>query len=347
MKSRRLMSALLLLQSQGRLSTRQIAERLEISQRTAHRDMESLCIAGVPLIVHRGAQGGWELQKGWRTKVPGLDAAELQSLLMIQPSALGDRRLGAAAQRAYDKLMASLPKATRAQAETMRARLHIDPTGWRLASEDLSMLPIVEEAVTRNCRLTFVYARPDGDSNSRTVDPLGLVCKQAIWYLVADTTKGLRTYRISRMRDAVVLALAAKRPAKFDLAQYWKSSTAALQEQKQRISATLALSPKAVKSLRPWCAMVPASGLSVERSLPPDWLAFEVKFGTDEDARFVMLGLGASARVLAPRRLRLEIAAEISRAFDLSRALPYTPNTGRRGADNPTSTARLRGRRST
>ena len=122
------MSALLLLQAHGRMSTREIAERLEISQRTAHRDMESLCVAGVPLIAHRGTQGGWELEKRWRTRVPGLDEMELQSLLMMQPSALGDAKLSAAAQRAYEKLVASLPRSLRAQADSMRARLHIDPT---------------------------------------------------------------------------------------------------------------------------------------------------------------------------------------------------------------------------
>src|ERR1700712_1745376 len=116
----------MLLQAYGRLSTRELAERLEISQRTAHRDMESLCCAGVPLVALRGAQGGWELEKGWRTNVPGLDEAELRGLLMVQPSTLGDPRLVAAAERAFGKLMAALPNNLRAQAANMRARLHID-----------------------------------------------------------------------------------------------------------------------------------------------------------------------------------------------------------------------------
>ena len=81
MKSDRLLSALLLLQAHGRLSTRELAERLETSQRTAHRDMEALSAAGVPVLALRGAQGGWELAQGWRTKVPGLDDAELSALI--------------------------------------------------------------------------------------------------------------------------------------------------------------------------------------------------------------------------------------------------------------------------
>src|SRR5437660_1193292 len=99
----------MLLQAHGRLSTRELSERLQISRRTAHRDMEALCLAGIPLLALRGAQGGWELAKGWRTKVPGLDEAELRALLMAQPSALGDARLIAAGERAFSKLMAAMP----------------------------------------------------------------------------------------------------------------------------------------------------------------------------------------------------------------------------------------------
>src|SRR6201992_2139903 len=104
MKSGRLLSTLMLLQAHGRLSTRELAERLEVSQRTAHRDMEALSAAGVPSIALRGPQGGWELAPGWRTRVPGLDEAELSALLMSQPSALGHSSLAAAAGRGFGKI---------------------------------------------------------------------------------------------------------------------------------------------------------------------------------------------------------------------------------------------------
>src|SRR5207302_6302108 len=218
MKATRLLSELMLLQAHGRLSSRELAERLEISERTAHRDMEALSEAGVPVFALRGAQGGWELAKGWRTKVPGLDEAELRGLLMAQPSALGDPRLAAAAERAFGKLMAALPGSMREQAESIRARLHIDPSGWRPSSEDISMLPIVQDAVARDVELSFLYTKADGEAASRTVEPLGVVCKQTVWYLVARAPAGMRTFRISRMSQVVALAVSFKRPANFDLA---------------------------------------------------------------------------------------------------------------------------------
>lgn len=319
MKSDRLLSALMLLQGYGRLSTRQIAERLEVSERTAYRDMEALCAAGVPLVAHRGASGGWELAKGWRAKVPGLDDAELRALLMAQPSALGDARLTAAAGRAFDKLMASLPATMKAQAESIRARLHIDSTGWRPSSDDFSMLPVVQEALAQDCKLTFTYKRPDGDSAPRTVDPLGLVCKQTVWYLVAQTPAGMRTYRISRMHDAMVLAQRFERPPKFDLAAYWKQSTAKLRDEKHPFLVTLALSPGGVQSLDHWTRMHPLTNHKAR--LQEGWQVFEIEFENSHQARFVTLGLGSDAMAIGPDGFRDEVLVELSRAVETLRSV--------------------------
>ncbi len=327
MKSDRLLSALMLLQASGRLSTREIAERLEISHRTAHRDMEALCQAGVPLIAYRGAQGGWELQKGWRTRVPGLDDAELQALLMTQPSALGDRKLTAAARRAFDKLMASMPAAMRLQADSIRARLHIDPTGWRPSTnDDTAMLPLVQEALARDCKLTFQYTRADGQTSTRTVDPLGIVCKQTVWYLVANSTAGMRTYRLSRMRDVVPLAITFTRPANFDLATYWNQSTATFTDSREQpTTATLALSPQAVQIINGWCPMTLILNHPANPSLAQNWQVYEVQFETPQQARFTALGLGSQAITLAPIIFRQEIAEELHRSSQLSVLLFVIP----------------------
>lgn len=313
MKSDRLLSELMLLQGYGRLSTRELAERLEISERTAHRDMEALCMSGVPLIAHRGAQGGWELEKGWRTQVPGLDDAELQGLLMAQPGALGSSQLSAAAQRALDKFVAALPAPARTQAESIRARLHFDPAGWRTGEEDLSMLPAVQDALARDRKLAFTYTRADGDTSPRTVDPLGIVCKQRTWYLIARAPNGMRTYRISRMRNAVILALGFKRPARFNLADYWKRSTAAFQEQQRTMAATLALGPEAVKILKDWHRMTPVAKHPAAHTLPENWAVFTVEFDSPRHGRFMVLGLGSHARTLHPDEFAQDIANEVAR----------------------------------
>jgi len=308
MKASRLMSALILLQAHGQLSERELSERLEVSQRTVHRDMEALCIAGIPLTALRGAQGGWRLEKGWRTQVPGLDEPELRALLMTQPRALGDPQLAAAAERAFGKLMAALPVSMRRQAEAMRERLHVDHTGWNPSSEDLSMLPVVQDAVARDCRLAFDYTRADGETAPRTVDPLGLVAKGSTWYLVARTTNGLRTYRVSRMQAVTVLATSFERPAKFNLGAYWRESTAQLQQARQSYEVTLLLDPQAARSMSRWMDAVPVESRAAK--IPEGWATLRVRFENEEQARFVTLGFGPRAKVLEPKQLRERILAD-------------------------------------
>ncbi|HUB30022.1 MAG TPA: YafY family protein [Terracidiphilus sp.] len=300
MKSDRLLSVLMLLQAKGRATERELAEQLEVSQRTIHRDLEALSAARVPVVALRGSQGGWELEKGWRTQVPALDESEVRALLMAQPRVVGHPRLAAAAERAMNKLMAALPGPLRSQAATMRERLHVDATGWHDTGEDLSMLAIVQEAVSRERRLAFDYTRADGQKTPRTVDPLGLVAKGLSWYLVARGSSGMRTFRVSRMQSVTVLALGFERPKNFDLVAYWKTSTEEFTRQHRRYSAVLSLTPEAANRLKGWCALSPAA----ECEAAPDRIAMQAEFDSEQLARFVVLGLGASARVLKPESLR-------------------------------------------
>jgi predicted DNA-binding transcriptional regulator YafY len=326
MKADRLLSALLLLQSRGRVTGREMAERLEVSGRTVHRDMEALGAAGVPVYALRGARGGWQLDEDWRTQVPGLDEAELRALLMAQPRVLGHPRLAAAAERALGKLMASLPVSMRAQANAIRQRLHVDTTGWRGLSEAVDALPIVQDGVARDRKLTFHYRKPDGDRTERTVDPLGLVAKGSAWYLVANTSDGFRTFRVSRIENARVLETPSERPPGFDLAAHWKTSTDQLRESRKRYAATLRVEPRYADRLAMWRCTTP-------RSLPPTQsdgrVVREVEFDDEEQACFVALGLGPRAEVLAPAALRDRVRKDIQAAFEAMRPRRVKPHRPR------------------
>jgi predicted DNA-binding transcriptional regulator YafY len=317
LKSDRLLSALMLLQAKGRVTSRELSDRLEVSQRTIHRDMEALSAANVPISALRGAQGGWQLERGWRTHVPGLDEAELRALLMAQPRALSDPAMRAASERAFGKLMAALPGRMREQAAAMSERLHIDPSGWRASTEDLSMLPIVQDAVARNCRLTFDYTRADGETAPRTVDPLGIVSKGTAWYLVARAPNGMRTYRVSRMKAVSLLASTFERPANFKLAIYWETSTKQLAEQRKYFDAIVAADIKAAQSLRSWCVTMPYNGKR-PKSVPQNWQVLNIRFEDPEQGRFIMLGFGPRTKVLEPVSLREQILADANAVLNSS-----------------------------
>jgi predicted DNA-binding transcriptional regulator YafY len=323
MKSDRLLSVLLLLQAHGRLTGRQLAERLEVSARTVHRDMESLSAAGVPVLALRGSRGGWQLDEGWRTRVPGLDETELRALLMAQPRVVGNTRLAQAAERALDKLMAALPTSLRDQATSIRQRLHVDTAGWSGVPENLSMLPIVQDAVSLDRKLALRYRRASREHADfpadalvlKTVDPLGLVAKGATWYLVTKIPEGFRTFRVSRIEEARMLDEKNERPPDFDLAAYWRSSTEELRKSWKRYEATLRLEPRAAASLRAWRNPPPVPGDDGSG----EWVTMRVQFEDEDQACFIVLGFGPRALVVEPASLRERVAADLAAAAERAR----------------------------
>jgi predicted DNA-binding transcriptional regulator YafY len=323
MRADRLLSILLLLQSRGQMTGRELAERLEVSERTLHRDMDALSAAGVPVFALRGSRGGWQLEENWRTQVPGLDEAELRALLMAQPRILGDRKLAAAAERALGKLMASLPVPLRARAESMRQRLYVDTTGWFGGAEDLSMLPIVQEAVARDRKLKIRYSsrrsrfeHAGGESENvteRIVDPLGLVAKGSTWYLISNTARGYRTFRVSRIQNALLLDIPCARPANFDLESHWRSATEDFLRNAPRFEAILYLHPDAAREIKTW-RMAVQSAQNQHDPSREGWLTLQVHFEDERQAIFVVLAFGAKVEVLAPDSLRCRVRDELMAA---------------------------------
>ncbi|HEY7617655.1 MAG TPA: WYL domain-containing protein, partial [Terriglobales bacterium] len=255
----------------------------------------------------RGARGGWQLDGNWRTQVPGLDEVELRALLMAQPRVIGDTRLASAAERALQKLMAALPTSLREQAASIRQRLYVDTSGWRPSRENLVMLPIVQDAVSRDRKLAIVYCKPNGERSRRTVDPLGLVAKGSAWYLVANTPAGMRTFRVSRIEGATPLNEPCQRPSHFNLAAHWTSATKELSETWKRFTAILRLEPQAAKGILAWHSARQAGTADAK-----GWVTLEIEFETEEEARFVALGLGTRVEVLEPKSLLSYLRKQIT-----------------------------------
>jgi predicted DNA-binding transcriptional regulator YafY len=203
----------------------------------------------------------------------------------------------------------------RAQAAAIRQRLYVDPSGWWGTTENLDALPVVQDAVSRDRKLAIQYRGAKGEDAERTIDPLGLVAKGAVWYLVAQTPAGLRTYRVSRIKEATLLESASARPLNFDLAAYWKSSTAQFMESRTRYSATLRLEPRAADKVRAWRMSAP-----VETEQGPDagfdadgWTTLRLQFEDEEQACFVALGFGPGAEVVEPESLRRRVADDLDK----------------------------------
>lgn len=306
MRADRLLSIMLLLQVHRRITARELAKRLEVSERTIYRDMEALSVSGVPVSAERGAGGGIVLPETFRTNLTGLNSTEIQALFLGRPMhLLNDLGLHQASEAALIKLQAVLPTLSRYNAEYVRQRIYVDVAGWQRPGEErLAFLPLLQEAIWQERKVCLSYQRED-KFVERTIDPLGLVAKGRIWYLVAAVEGETRTYRISRIQQASILDEACIRPADFDLAGYWKQSTADF----------VANIPRYVVSVRmaqSMLARVLHAGrfIQVEQLSSPDesgWIAARITFEIRDEACGYLLSFGASIEILEPQELREQV----------------------------------------
>ncbi|OLE79871.1 MAG: hypothetical protein AUG06_06630 [Actinobacteria bacterium 13_1_20CM_2_65_11] len=218
MRADRVLAMLLLLQARGRVTASELANRLEVSRRTVYRDMVALSAAGVPVHADPGPNGGIELMAGWRTDLTGLTASEVEALFT---SAAGPQF-----ESAMGKLAAALPGETGRRAGRIRERLLVDSAGWGRRSAVSPHLRVVQDAVFGDRRLHLTYRRAESQIVERDVDPLGLIIKAGVWYLLADVDSDRRLFRLSRIEAARALDEPARRPKRFDLARAWREQSA-------------------------------------------------------------------------------------------------------------------------
>lgn len=303
MRADRLLAILLLLQSQPRLTATELAARLDVSPRTVQRDMQALSMAGAPVYAARGAGGGWSLLEGYHTDLTGLSPMEVQSLTMLAPaSLLDDLGLRGASTTGLVKLIASLPDAQRRTAEEVRQRVYVDAAGWRATAEETPAFAAIQDAVWRDRKALVIYERSDGAVVERITEPLGLVAKGKVWYVVARAEGELRTYRVGRIRSASLLDEPVSRPADFDLSAYWASAQQAFSDSLPRYHAVVRLMAARLPFARAMWRYT-----RIGESSAPDasgWVTAHVTFENLEGACFCILGLGADAEALEPEELR-------------------------------------------
>ncbi|MGH9901925.1 MAG: helix-turn-helix transcriptional regulator [Pyrinomonadaceae bacterium] len=306
MRADRLVSIMLLLQVHRRMTAHQLARRLEVSERTIHRDMEALSTAGVPVAAERGAGGGWMLVEGYRTNLTGLNEAEIRSLFMSKsPRLLADLGLDKAAEAALIKLFAALPVMSRLDAEYARRRIYVDTTGWNHATEAVPFLHTLQQAVWQARRLRFVYGRGGDCPVERLADPLGLVAKGGAWYLVAAVDGETRSYRVSRVQEAEILDEPCARPAGFDLAAFWEESAARFRANLPRYTAVVRAAPE-IFGRMPFAGRFARVG-EAEGPDAEGWMKVTVRFDVEEMACEYALSFGPRMEVLEPPSLREKV----------------------------------------
>jgi len=239
-----------MLQTRGRITAAEVADELEISERTARRDLDALGMAGLPVYSLQGRGGGWELAGGGRTDLSGLTSSEARALFLVAgPSSSATPEIKAALR----KLVRALPETFREEAEAASAAVVVDSTSWDGAREQNPpplLLDPVQQAVIGRRQVRLGYRDRQGNETVRVVHPLGLAAKESAWYLVADTEAGQRTFRVDRMTSVVPTDDAVVRPEGFDLAEAWERIMGDVDELRLALRAHVLVDPDMVGLLR-------------------------------------------------------------------------------------------------
>lgn len=228
--------------------------------------------------------------------------------------------LGDALAQARLKLLASLPATSRDRTNATAARFHIDTQAWFKPPELVPHLTVPVEAVRQDRRLRIEHEPRDGRAgrragsrtSPRTVDPLGLVAKAGVWYVVVRSSRGTRAHRVSRITRAELLPESFLRPADFDLADYWTRWTAEFEESLDGLPVTVRLTTAGLAAL----PEVPGDTTSGARATPdPEdgWHRLVLHFDSPLAARRRLLGFGPDAEVLEPADVRADLAESARR----------------------------------
>jgi predicted DNA-binding transcriptional regulator YafY len=334
MRASRLVQLLLLLQARGRMTAAALAEELEVSERTIHRDVDALSAAGVPIYAERGPHGGIQLVDGYRTRLTGLTTDEADAVLLSGlPDAAAELGLGTVLAAAQLKVLAALPPELRSRAALpteMRARatrlverFHLDAAGWFHATESVPHLARIANAVWEAQRITVGYRRAGGEVN-RILDPLGIVLKAGIWYLVASAEGEVRTYRVSRFSRVSPTGMPFARPPDFDLAEHWRASIDAYEQAAPHTEVTLRIDPRRIGLLADLVGVraVDAAQRIGDPSDDPDgWLVLRLEVDWPDEVPGRLLALGDAAELLEPAWVRERMVELAERVLGRHRVL--------------------------
>jgi predicted DNA-binding transcriptional regulator YafY len=323
----RLVSLVLLLQARGQVTARDLASELEVSVRTVYRDLAALSAAGVPVFAESGPGGGCRLLEDYRFPLRALDPGEAEALLILGvPDALRDLGLDGAVAAAHRQIRVTAgidraPASAEASAVADGPLVHLDMPRWFSGREPVPQLRELATALRRRGRVRFRYARPGGAPAPRAVDPLGLVNKAGIWYLVAVTaSERVTVFRVGNVTDVRLLDEAASRPPGFDLAAFWERWSQEFQASRPRLPVKIRAAPPALAAFPEVFGDAAREALS--SAAPPDedgWRELTLSFEHELAAAHRLAGFGGQVEVLSPAAVRehlLAAAREIVARYD-------------------------------
>lgn len=326
MRADRLVAILLLLQRRGQVTAAEVAVELEVSERTARRDLDALGVAGLPVYSQQGRGGGYRLAGGGKIDLSGLSAAEARALFLVAgPSSGATPELRAALR----KLVRALPEQFRASADATATAVVVDRSGWDggpPAPRPPDLLDEVQRAVVEGLQARLGYTSRTREQTERIVEPLGLAAKGAAWYLVAGTEAGLRTFRVDRMSSFVPTGQPVTRPEGFQLTEAWSMISDEVERLRTPVTARALVQAPSLGL----CRYLFGTRLGIGAPAPDGRVEVELRGASERALAGEIAGLGAMVEVLEPAAMRAQLATIAAELTAL-----YAPSTRSNQASRP------------
>ncbi|AZK48246.1 helix-turn-helix transcriptional regulator [Paenibacillus lentus] len=204
MKLERLMAITMILLNRKRVQAHELAEQLQVSLRTVYRDLESLNLAGIPIVSYTGAEGGFEIMDSFRLDRQLLSYDELMSLTIAlqglqSTGTMNENKM----ERLMDKVGALVARAEQGRMDD-RERIQIDFSPWRHSKADRAKFELLRQAALERRVVVFTYVDGKGEvTTARSVEPMEIALKGYVWYLYGYCLRrnDYRTFRLSRIRE--------------------------------------------------------------------------------------------------------------------------------------------------
>ncbi len=301
----RLISLIMLLQSKPLWKAAELAEELNVSERTVHRYMAMLEEMGVPIYTERGPYGGFSLMRGY--KLPPLVFTAEEATVLYMGTGLVEQVWGQVYQDAVTAVIAKLdnvlPDDLRRQVAQAQQSLVVSGLVARDYRPWVPMLQTLRECIKARRSIRLTYRSFDLTETCRDVDPYALTFRWGLWYLVGycRLRADMRTFRVDRIQDARPLSDRFTIPEGFSVREYIERST----QSEPRFTVVVHLDRRVAPYVREhvghWAEVEDQEDGSVTVHLKVadlDWVTGWI------------LGQGSAAQALAPPELVDRVRAE-------------------------------------
>lgn len=206
MKIDRLISIIMVLLNNERISAIKLAEMFEVSPRTIYRDIETISLAGIPITTYNGVNGGISIMEEYKVDKKFFTISDISTLLMGISSistTLPDKEIIGT----LEKVKGLLPKEQVEDIELKSNQITIDLTTW-MGNKDLKFnIEKIKKALNNNLYLSFEYYSSSRNKANRCIEPYKLILKDNNWYLQGYCTlrEDFRVFKLSRISNLSVL----------------------------------------------------------------------------------------------------------------------------------------------